>query len=94
MAERKKYDERLIRVGLLLESKRKALGEQYQKREKFIELRAEELFDGADWISLRHLVNIELGKNWISIEKLMILAVALELDATELFDEIKKVYQM
>ena len=74
MSERKQYDDGLIRVGLLLANKRKSLGEPYQTREAFIDLRSVELFDGEPWISIRHLANIESGKNWISIEKLFALA--------------------
>lgn len=92
MSERKKYDKRLVRIGELLRSKRNALGKQYENREQFIELRAEELFGGATWISPRHLSNIELGKNWISFEKFFALSIALEVDPLELFREIKDIY--
>ena len=51
-----------------------------------------ELFGGKDWILQRHLSNIELGNNWMSIEKLMILATALEEDPVDLFSEIIEVY--
>ena len=93
MAERKKYDSGLIRVGELLSKKRKALGPLYKTRERFIEIRSKELFDNEDWISPRHLANLELGKNWISIEKLLVLATALEEDPVDLFDEIISTYQ-
>ena len=46
MSERKQYDDGLVRVGLLLANKRKSLGEPYQTREAFIDLRSVELFDG------------------------------------------------
>ena len=62
MAERKKYDPGLVCVGELLANKRKALGPKYKTREHFIELRSNELFGGNDWISPRHLANIELDK--------------------------------
>ena len=68
MAERKEESKALIKIGQLIESKRKALGKQYKSREKFIEKRSDELFGSEDWISLRYLYNIEHGKNWISIE--------------------------
>ena len=45
MSERKQYDDGLVRVGLLLANKRKSLGEPYQTREAFIDLRSVELFD-------------------------------------------------
>lgn len=96
MSERKQYDDGLIRVGLLLANKRKSLGEPYQTREAFIDLRSVELvelFDGEPWISIRHLANIESGKNWISIEKLFALAIALEEDPVDLFEEIMLAYQ-
>ena len=45
------------------------------------------------WISLRHLYNIEHGKNWISIEKFILLADALEEDPAHLFHEIVEIYR-
>ena len=93
MAERKEYDPRLVKVGELLSNKRKSLGPLYKTREHFIGIRINELFAGTDWISPRHLANLELGKNWISIEKLLILATALEEDPVDLFEEIVKTYQ-
>lgn len=88
MAERKTENIALVQVGKLIESKRKALGRQYRSREKFIEKRSDELFGSEDWISLRYLYNIEHGKNWISIEKLLVLSKALEEDPVALFEEI------
>lgn len=88
MAERKTENKILIEIGRLIESKRKALGKQYKSREKFIEKRSDELFGSEEWISLRYLYNIEHGKNWISIEKLLILSKALEVDPIDLFTEI------
>ncbi len=92
MAERKKYDEKLVKIGEVLKLRRKALGEQYKTREQFIDLRAQELFGGEAWISPRHLANIELGKNWISFEKFFALSLALEVDPLELFEDIRKIY--
>ena len=92
MAEKKVQSEALIKIGKLFEKKRKALGKQYQSRERFIYNRSDELFDSEDWISLRHLYNIEHGKNWISIEKLILLAEALEEDPSDLFNEIVTIY--
>ena len=88
MAERTTESGVLIEIGKLFESKRKALGRQYKSREKFIEKRSIELFNSEDWISLRYLYNIEHGKNWISIEKLLLLSKALEIDPVDLFTEI------
>ena len=93
MAEKKEKTEMLIRIGRLLEEKRKALGKQYRSREQFIDKRSVEVFGGLDWISYRHLCNIEHGKNWISIEKLFILAAALDMEPGELFDEIAEIYR-
>lgn len=93
MAERTKQSEALLEIGRLFEQKRKALGKQYKSRERFIYNRSDELFGSEDWISLRHLYNIEHGKNWISIEKLIMLADALEEDPADLFDEIVKIYR-
>ena len=36
---------------------------------------------------------LELGKNWISIEKLIVLAAALEENPVDLFEEIIQTYQ-
>ena len=93
MAEKKEKTEVLIRIGRLLEEKRKALGRQYRSREQFIDERSVEVFGGMDWISYRHLCNIEHGKNWISIEKLFMLAAALEVEPGELFNEIVEIYR-
>ena len=93
MAEKKKTDPGLIHVGRLLEHKRKALGDTYQSRESFINERSLELFDGTDWISIRHLTNLELGHNWPSILMLLQLATALEEDPVDLFSEIVNAYQ-
>ena len=93
MAEKSTKSEPLIRIGRLLEQKRKALGKQYQSREQFIYNRSDELFGSENWISLRHLYNIEHGKNWISIEKFIMLADALEEDPGDLFNEIVAIYR-
>ena len=93
MAERIKQSEALTKIGILFEQKRKALGKQYKSRERFINNRSDELFGSEDWISLRHLCNIERGKNWSSIEKLILLADALEEDPSDLFDEIVNIYR-
>lgn len=90
MSERKKYDPGLIKIKEFL---KKALGVEYKTREHFIELRSAELFDNRDWISPRHLANIESGKNWISIEKLITLSAALEENPVDLFAEIIFAYR-
>ena len=88
MAERKKYDPRIVAVGKMITERRKALGKAYRSRDAFIENRSTELFGGNDWISLRHLSSIEEGKNMPSIEMLITLAYALETDPVELFQQI------
>ena len=93
MSEKNYQSDVLKSIGKLLEQKRKALGKQYKSREQFIYKRSDELFGSDDWISLRHLNNIEHGKNWMSIEKLIILADALEEDPTDLFNEIVSIYR-
>ena len=93
MAERQKYDPGLVKIGELITKKRKALGYAYKSRESFIDRRSEELFGGEPWISPRNLANLELGKNWISIEKLIVLATALEENPVDLFEEIIQTYQ-
>ena len=94
MAEKAKTDNALLKIGEMLKGKRMALGEPYNRsRELFIERRSEELFGSEDWISLRHLYNIENGKNWISIEKLIVLADALEIKPEDLFSEIVAIYR-
>lgn len=93
MTEKNKQSEVLMRIGKLFEHKRKALGKQYKTREQFICNRSYELFGSEEWISLRHLYNIEHGKNWVSIEKLIMLADALEEDPRDLFDEIVEIYR-
>lgn len=90
--EKKQYDQRLVEIGSMLKRKRLGLGTQYQNREAFIDLRSEEIFGGSQWISPRYLASIELGNNWISIEKLVKLADALEENPVELFEEIMKIY--
>lgn len=92
MAEKKEYNAKLVEIGRMLVDKRIALGKEYKKREDFIDNRSEEIFNGESWISPRHLANVELGKNWISIEKLIVLAYALEEDPVDLFEEIMKIY--
>lgn len=62
MSEKNIESKALIRIGKLFEQKRKALGKQYKSRERFIYNRSDELFGSEDWISLRHLYNIEHGK--------------------------------
>ena len=93
MSEKNNDSEVLYEIGRLIESKRKSLGKQYISREQFIDRRSEELFGSEDWISVRHLYNIEHGKNWISIEKLIVLSDALEENPVNLFADIVEIYR-
>ena len=92
MPEKRTSDFALVQIGRMFESKRKALGKQYRSRERFIDERSMELFNGEQWISLRHLYNIEHGKNWISVEKLIALSYALDEDPVNVFEEIVNIY--
>ncbi len=93
MSERNKYDERLVAVGNLIREKRLSLGDEYKTRDGFIEDRSINLFDNSQWISNRYLANIELGKNQMSIEKLIQISAALEEDPVDLFKEIVYIYR-
>lgn len=91
---REKCDERLIRVGELLRRKREGLSNNVGKnRQRFIEWISINYFGGEDWISERHLINIENGKNLISIELLFKFATALEVEPKELFAEIVEAWK-
>lgn len=93
MSEKLSKDSRLVKVGKLLREKRVALGTQFKSREFFIEDRSENLFNYEEWISSRYLASLELGNNQMSIEKLIKLAYALEVDPVELFSKILHIYQ-
>lgn len=90
--KREKYDEALIRVGEVLEGHRKEIY-RGKSRKWFIEEQGEVCFNDTEWISERHLTNLEKGKNWISIECLLKLATALNKDPVELFEEIVKAWR-
>ena len=92
MSEKREYNQKLVDIGEALREKRVALGVKYSVRENFIEERSIEIFGGKNWISPRHLANIELGKNWIGLEKLIVLAYALEEDPVDLFAQILDIY--
>ena len=92
MAEKRENDPVLIKIGKMLKERRLALGRQYKTRAQFIENRSRELFEGQPWISERHLASLERGRNWLSIEKLIEHAYALEMRPEELFLEIFKIY--
>ncbi len=90
MSERKSfYDEKLVKIGELLKSKR--LNISKDSRESFISERSDTLFGSENWISLRHLANLEEGKNLPSIEMLIKLASAFETDPVDLFEQIFKI---
>jgi transcriptional regulator with XRE-family HTH domain len=90
MSERKNTDPKLQAIGELIKSKRIALGNDFKSRENFIFDRGS-LFNNEEWMSVRYLSNIELGKNLVSIPKLIELAFALEEDPVDLFTEIYKI---
>ena len=93
MSERMQKDDWIKNVGHLIREKRCALGREFQNREFFVADRSENLFEYEDWISTRYLASIELGNNQMSIEKLIQIAYALELDPVDLFAEVVKIYQ-
>ena len=93
MSERKQKDIWIKKVGQLIREKRYALGSEFRSREFFVADRSENLFEYEDWISSRYLASIELGNNQMSIEKLIHIAYALEVDPIDLFAEIVKIYQ-
>lgn len=87
MSERKEINNtKYAKVGQLFKVKRKIISKE--SRENFIAERSDTLFDGNDWISLRYLSSVERGKNLPSIEMLIKLAIALESDPVELFENI------
>ena len=93
IARDKEYNDKLRKIGMLFQEKRWSISNE--SRESFIENRNELLFnsvnENSDWISLRYLINIETGKNLPSIEMLIKLSIALEVDPVELFDDIYKI---
>lgn len=93
MSERKQKDVWIEKVGQLIREKRYALGNEFRSREFFVADRSENLFEYEDCISSRYLASIELGNNQMSIEKLIQIAYALEVDPIDLFAEIVKIYQ-
>lgn len=93
MSEKSFKDQRLIAVGNLLKNKRLALGAPFKSREFFIEDRSENLFQNEEWISQRYLASLELGKNQMSLDKLIKIAYALETHPLDLFAEILRIYQ-
>ena len=93
MSERIQKEIWLKHVGELIREKRYALGREFQSREFFVADRSENLFQYEDWISTRYLASIELGNNQMSIEKLIQIAYALEIEPSDLFAEVVKIYQ-
>lgn len=89
MSIRKKYDEKNVLIGQLLIEKRKNICGG--SRESFIDERSRTIFSDEQWISLRHLANLEEGKTLPSLEMLIKLAYAFEIDPEELFVEICKI---
>ena len=73
--------------------KREALGKEYKSRAAFIRQMGISLFDDEDWITEKHLGNIERGQNWISFEMFIKLSAALQQEPGELFSEIIQIYR-
>ena len=93
MSEKKKKEVWIENVGRMIKERRLSLGADFKSRDFFVEERSEKLFSYEDWISTRYLASIELGNNQISIEKLIKLSYALEIDPIELFADILDIYQ-
>lgn len=93
MSERKEKEVWLQKVGQRIREKRYLLGREFQNREFFIQDRSENLFQYNEWISLRYLNSIEQGNNQMSIEKLIQIAFALEVDPLELFSDVLNIYR-
>lgn len=93
MSEKKLFNFRDKKIGNTIRTHRHNLGDGYKTLEAFVYNRVTELFDDDQWISVRHLSNIELGKNTLTIDKLIALADALEVDPMELFEEILLIYR-
>lgn len=83
------YNRKLKNIGLLFQEKRWIISNE--SRKTFIDDRSDHIFDNEEWISLRYLINIETGKNLPSIEMLIKLAIALEVNPVELFESIYKI---
>lgn len=92
MSKRKKYDPKLIKIGQFIEKQRKIIYPEFQTREKFIDVVSQEIFGGEQWISVRHLSNIELGKNLPSFELMIKLSVALDLETIDFFAKLIEIY--
>lgn len=93
MSRRKKYDEKLVSIGEYLRKIRMSLGDYYKNRDDFIETTSKNLFNNEQWISSRHLASIELGHNMISLNLLIKLAYALEMEPIDLFAKIIEIYK-
>lgn len=90
MSIKNKKDPKLVEIGKYIRKKRESL--QLGSRDEFISDRSENLFGYEQWISLRYLTSIELGDNQMSLEKMIKLAYALEIDPKDMFAEILKIY--
>lgn len=89
MSERKeRYNAKLIKVGELLKKNREAF--KKGSRKAFIDERAD-FFGGEEWISERYLSSLEEGKNLPSIDMLITLARALDVEPELLFLDIYRI---
>lgn len=89
-SDNEEYNDKLKKIGKLFKEKRLIISRE--SRESFIADRSDLFYSNenadSDWISLRYLCNIETGKNLPSIEMLIKLSVALEIDPVEMFESI------
>lgn len=84
--ERKLSNNELKKIGNLIKNKRISLDKACKTREGFLNYTSN--FLTADWISTRYLSSIEEGKNMISIQMLINLSYALQMEPEDLFKEI------
>lgn len=84
--KRKKLNNNLIEIGKIIRNHRKNYAEK-MTMEKFIDQASNLL--GENWISVRSLSNIENGYNLPSLITLKNLSTALQIDLTDLINEIK-----
>ena len=77
-------------IGNLIRRYRANLTDLPKSRQGFIDNRSKAYFNGEEWISEKTLINYENGKNVPSLQNLKKLALALEVDESELVAEILK----
>ncbi|EEZ90110.1 hypothetical protein HMPREF0578_0014 [Mobiluncus mulieris 28-1] len=88
MVARSENSEVLKEVGQILYRHRRDLTDYPSSRMAFIEEATKLGLLEPGWISEKSLANLENGNNLPSIETLCRLALALQIDRTQLFDEV------